>query len=112
MMLMTLIPAMNLPRITSSRWMGWDSSLGRVPWALSPLTESKPNMMPSRGARKLTKMISGNGTGSAVTVKSLRNSAVMPSAFGATSLIPPEAAKTAAAVAIPSTASRTTKRPE
>ena len=49
---MTDRPAANLPLITSSRWIGWESSRGSVPWARSPFTASNPNDSPSSGATR------------------------------------------------------------
>ena len=48
--LITARPAANLPLITSSRWIGWDSSRGSVPCERSPLIESNMNARPSSGA--------------------------------------------------------------
>ena len=47
---LTAIPAANLPLMTSSRWIGCERSLGRVPCARSPLTASNENARPSSGA--------------------------------------------------------------
>ena len=47
---MTARPAANLPLMTSSRWIGWDSSRGSVPSARSLLIASKANASPSSGA--------------------------------------------------------------
>src|SRR5256885_1505852 len=38
----TARPAANLPLMTSSRWIGWDSSPGSVPWGRSPLAAARP----------------------------------------------------------------------
>ena len=47
---MTARPATNLPLMTSSRWMGWDSSRGSVPSERSPLMASNAKASPSSGA--------------------------------------------------------------
>ena len=52
---MTARPAANLPLITSSRWIGWERSRGRVPRARSPLTASNANAIPSSGPTIATK---------------------------------------------------------
>ncbi len=84
-------PAANLPLITSSRWIGCESSRGIVPWARSPLIASKPKAMPSSGARKPTSPTK-DGTGSAPMVNRARNTAAAPLARSAASRIAPEAA--------------------
>ena len=45
---------MNLPLMTSSRWMGCDTSRGSVPSDRSELMASNPNAMPSTGPSNTT----------------------------------------------------------
>ena len=54
-MAMTARPATNLPLMTSSRWMGCDTSRGSVPSDRSLLMASKPKAMPSTGPRNATR---------------------------------------------------------
>ena len=52
-------PATNFPLITSSRWIGWDSSRGRVPSERSALMALNPKAMPTSGPRKPTSCTNG-----------------------------------------------------
>ncbi len=49
---MTAIPAANLPLMTSSRWIGCDSSRDSVPWLRSLLIPSNPNAIPTSGTSR------------------------------------------------------------
>ncbi len=51
---MTARPATNLPLMTSSRWMGCETSRGRVPSDRSELMASKPKAMPRTGPSSAT----------------------------------------------------------
>ena len=91
---MTASPARNLPLMTSSRWIGCDTSRGRVPSARSELIASKPNAIPSSGPRKPTSA-TNDGSWAVVmfelgfAVKSARNTPRAPLAPSATSRMEP-----------------------
>ena len=55
----TVMPATNLPLITSSRWTGWASRRDSVPWLRSELIPSNPNAMPTSGTSSTTRAIIG-----------------------------------------------------
>ena len=111
---MTASPAANLPLMTSSRWIGWDSSRGSVPSDRSPLMASNAKARPEqrrddrRGTRRPT---AGSRYPAGPSQNSARNIAGAPVAAWA----PPRGSRSAAkysgmAAARPRTTSSTMNR--
>ena len=50
----TARPAANLPMITASRWIGWETRRGRVRSERSPLIASNPKAIPRSGPSRPT----------------------------------------------------------